>query len=71
MWLFLLLLVQEADEILYMFAEQLVKFVDLVGGVEHATALVLPLQNLLGIDETFVRNSVSAFLIEKEFSSDY
>ena len=52
---------QEADEILFMFAEQLVSLVDLVGGVEHAVVLIQPLQSLLGVDETFVRNAVSIY----------
>lgn len=52
---------QESDEILFMFAEQLVSLVDLVGGAEHAGVLIQPLQSLLGVDETFVRNAVSRF----------
>lgn len=41
-----------------MFAEQIIGLIDLVGGVEHADVLLEPLELLLGIDETAVRNAV-------------
>lgn len=47
---------EDEDEVLVALAEELGGFVDLVGGAEHAAALVEPLEVLAGVEETVVRD---------------
>ncbi|CAH0485343.1 unnamed protein product [Peronospora farinosa] len=47
---------EDEDEVLVALAEELGGFVDLVGGAEHASALVEPLEVLAGVEETVVRD---------------
>ncbi|CAH0482275.1 unnamed protein product [Peronospora belbahrii] len=47
---------EDEDEVLVALAEELGGFVDLVGGAEHALALVEPLEVLAGVEETVVRD---------------
>ncbi|EGZ24751.1 hypothetical protein PHYSODRAFT_325833 [Phytophthora sojae] len=47
---------EDEDEVLVALAEELGGFVDLVGGTEHAAALVEPLEVLAGVEETVVRD---------------
>lgn len=46
----------DEDEVLLVMAEELGKFVPLVGGPEHAHFLLLPLETLATVDETVVRD---------------
>ena len=45
----------DEDEVLLVMAEELGRFVPLVGGPEHAHFLLLPLETLSTVDETVVR----------------
>jgi len=46
---------EDDDEILLVLAEELGRFVPLVGGAEHAVALLEPLEKLAEVEETVVR----------------
>jgi hypothetical protein len=46
----------DEDEVLLVMAEELGKFVPLVGGPEYAHFLLLPLETLATVDETVVRD---------------
>ncbi|TDH70986.1 hypothetical protein CCR75_001139 [Bremia lactucae] len=48
------------DEVLVALADELGGFVDLVGGAEHAAALVKPLEVLAAVEETVVRDRAVA-----------
>jgi serine/threonine-protein phosphatase 2A regulatory subunit A len=45
----------DEDEVLLVMAEELGKFVPLVGGPQHAHFLIVPLETLATVDETVVR----------------
>lgn len=47
--------VEEEDEVLWSFADQLGNFVPLVGGEEHAHCILPALESLAGVEETVVR----------------
>lgn len=47
--------IYDEDEILCELSDQLVKFVPLVGGAEHAACLLPPLEGLAATEETVVR----------------
>uniref|UniRef100_M4BZL6 Phosphatase PP2A regulatory subunit A/Splicing factor 3B subunit 1-like HEAT repeat domain-containing protein n=1 Tax=Hyaloperonospora arabidopsidis (strain Emoy2) TaxID=559515 RepID=M4BZL6_HYAAE len=47
---------EDEDEVVVALAEELGGFVDLVGGAEHASILVEPLEVLAGVEETVVRD---------------
>lgn len=46
----------DEDEVLLAFAEELSKFVPLVGGAEHAHAILMPLEALAQVEETVVHD---------------
>ena len=48
----------DEDEVLLAFAEELSKFVPLVGGAEHAHAILMPLEALAQVEETVVHDEV-------------
>ena len=50
--------VEDEDEVLTALSEELGKFVEYVGGPEHAHVLLSPLENLAAIEEPLVREKV-------------
>lgn len=62
---------EEDDELLLLMAENLGKFVDLVGGAHHAVCLLEILEVLCGVEETVVRDMAvqSTCTIAAELSS--
>lgn len=52
--------VEDEDEVLTALSEELGKFVEYVGGPEHAHVLLSPLENLAAIEEPLVREKVCA-----------
>ncbi|KAJ1989000.1 protein phosphatase 2A structural subunit [Dimargaris cristalligena] len=69
---------EDEDEILLAIAEELGNFVDYVGGPEHATVLLHPLENLASVEETMVRdkavasiNKICAVLNPAQLESDF
>jgi hypothetical protein len=50
--------VEDEDEVLTALSEELGKFVEFVGGPEHAHVLLSPLENLAAIEEPLVREKV-------------
>ena len=55
----------DEDEVLLAVAVELAKFVPLVGGAEHAHLLLPPLEALMGVDETVVRDAAVAALTQQ------
>jgi len=51
--------VDDDDEVILVLAEQLGKFVGLVGGPEFAHVLLVPLEHLAAVEESTVRDKVS------------
>lgn len=54
--------VEDEDEVLTALSEELGKFVEYVGGPEHAHVLLSPLENLAAIEEPLVREKVRALV---------
>ena len=54
--------VEDEDEVLTALSEELGKFVEYVGGPEHAHVLLSPLENLAAIEEPLVREKVRSKL---------
>lgn len=52
------------DEVLVILAEELGRFVELIGGAEYALSLLKPLEPLVCAEESIVRNKVSQYLLE-------
>ena len=50
--------VEDEDEVLTALSEELGKFVEYVGGPEHAHVLLSPLEHLAAIEEPLVREKV-------------
>lgn len=50
--------VEDEDEVLTALSEELGRFVEYVGGPEHAHVLLSPLENLAAIEEPLVREKV-------------
>lgn len=59
---FLLENTDDEDEVLLVVAEELGKFVPLVGGPQHAHFLLTPLESLASVDETVVRDKAAESL---------
>jgi hypothetical protein len=55
--------VEDEDEVLTALSEELGKFVEYVGGPEHAHVLLSPLENLAAIEEPLVREKVRKVLV--------
>lgn len=53
----------DEDEVLLVLAEELGGFTEYVGGKEYAWCILGPLENLAAVEETLVRDKVSAFAI--------
>ena len=56
--------VEDEDEVLTALSEELGKFVEYVGGPEHAHVLLSPLENLAAIEEPLVREKVRSSYLE-------
>ena len=56
--------VEDEDEVLTALSEELGKFVEYVGGPEHAHVLLSPLENLAAIEEPLVREKVQSSFLE-------
>lgn len=56
--------VEDEDEVLTALSEELGKFVEYVGGPEHAHVLLSPLENLAAIEEPLVREKVRNSYLE-------
>lgn len=56
--------VEDEDEVLTALSEELGKFVEYVGGPEHAHVLLSPLENLAAIEEPLVREKVRSFCFQ-------
>lgn len=56
--------VEDEDEVLTALSEELGKFVEYVGGPEHAHVLLSPLENLAAIEEPLVREKVRSSFLE-------
>ena len=54
--------VEDEDEVLTALSEELGKFVEYVGGPEHAHVLLSPLENLAAIEEPLVREKVRGLI---------
>jgi len=55
--------VEDEDEVLTALSEELGKFVEYVGGPEHAHVLLSPLENLAAIEEPLVREKVRYLML--------
>jgi serine/threonine-protein phosphatase 2A regulatory subunit A len=60
--------VEDEDEVLTALSEELGKFVEYVGGPEHAHVLLSPLENLAAIEEPLVREKVRSTILYTRFS---
>jgi serine/threonine-protein phosphatase 2A regulatory subunit A len=60
--------VEDEDEVLTALSEELGKFVEYVGGPEHAHVLLSPLENLAAIEEPLVREKVRSTILHTRFS---
>jgi serine/threonine-protein phosphatase 2A regulatory subunit A len=60
--------VEDEDEVLTALSEELGKFVEYVGGPEHAHVLLSPLENLAAIEEPLVREKVRSRILHTRFS---
>ena len=61
--------IDDEDEVLLVLAEELGGFVDLVGGAEHYHVLLTPLESLVTVEETGVREKAIASLEKVSLSS--
>lgn len=57
--------VEDEDEVLTALSEELGKFVEYVGGPEHAHVLLSPLENLAAIEEPLVREKVRKYCVHE------
>jgi len=51
--------IDDEDDVLLVFAQELGSMVDLVGGPAHAQCLLIPLELLAGVEESAVRDKVT------------